>query len=76
MDFTNKYIGEYSQEQGAYHITTLDDAVKQNLEMYARAEMNGYMPICYGDTYEEVARKLDDIRERYPLADIKSNRGN
>lgn len=58
------YIGEYSNDQKAYNITTLEEAVKINLEMMSNGIFNGYVPICYGFSREEVRNKLDEIQNK------------
>lgn len=58
------YIGEYSNDQKAYNITTLGEAVKINLEMMSNGTFNGYVPICYGFSREEVRNKLDEIQNK------------
>lgn len=59
------YIGEYSPDQKAYNITTLEEATKINLEMMSDGIFNGYIPICYGFSREEVRNKLEQIEENY-----------
>lgn len=59
------YIGEYSNDQKAYNITTLEEATKINLEMMSDGIFNGYIPICYGFSMEEVRNKLEQIEENY-----------
>ena len=59
------YIGEYSNDQKAYNITTLEEATKINLEMMSDGIFNGYIPICYGFSREEVRNKLEQIEKNY-----------
>ena len=59
------YIGEYSNDQKAYNITTLEEATKINLEMMSDGIFNGYISICYGFSMEEVRNKLEQIEENY-----------
>lgn len=66
--FVNKavekvYVGEYSKEQDAYYIETLIEAISENKKMFYQDNLNGYMPICYGSSYEEVSEKLDRMRK-------------
>jgi len=57
------YLGEYSPEQDAYNIITLEEAIKINEDLYKKKCFNGYIPICMGKSYEEVAKKLDILRK-------------
>lgn len=59
------YIGEYSNDQKAYNIATLEEATKINLEMMSDGIFNGYIPICYGFSREEVRNKLEQIEKNY-----------
>ena len=52
------YLGEYSPKQNSYNITTLERAIEINADLYKRKCFNGYIPICMGKSYEEVAKKL------------------
>ena len=58
------YIGEYSNDQKDYNITILEEATKINLEMMSDGIFNGYIPICYGFSREEVRNKLEQIKEK------------
>lgn len=55
------YVGEYSNIQNCYHICTLDESVKINLDMAREKFFNGYIPLCYGYSWQEVREKLEKI---------------
>ena len=57
------YIGEYSPEQKAYNIDTLEDIIEINLTNMANDNFNGYIPVCYGYSVEEVRKQLDNIEK-------------
>lgn len=57
------YIGEYSSQQKIYNITTLKEAVKINRENASLGIFNGYIPVCYGNSFEEVREKLSKIEK-------------
>lgn len=57
------YIGEYSQEQKAYNIATLDEIIETNLFNMKHNIFNGYIPICYGYSIEDVRKQLDIIEK-------------
>lgn len=68
VGFVNKavekiYVGEYSKEQDSYYVETLIEAISENKEMFYKGTLNGYMPICYGSSYEEVSEKLEIMRK-------------
>ena len=64
MEITKIYIGEYSTDQKAYNITTLEEAIKINKEMAEQGIFNGYVPICYGSSIEDVRKQLDEIQNK------------
>lgn len=57
------YIGEYSSEQKAYNIDTLENIIKINLTNMANNIFNDYIPICYGYSIEDVRKQLDIIEK-------------
>lgn len=64
MEITKIYIGEYSTDQKAYNITTLEEAIKINKEMAEQGIFNGYVPLCYGLSIEDVRKQLDEIQNK------------
>ena len=57
------YVGEYSNEQKAYNISTLDQIIETNLTIMANNNFNGYIPVCYGYSMEDVEKQLDNIEK-------------
>jgi len=62
MEDKEIYIGEYSCSQGCYHIITVQEAIKTNAEMAAKGVYNDYIPIFYGNSYEDVKGALEIIQ--------------
>lgn len=64
MEEKTIYIGEYSNDQKAYNIITLEEAIETNLRMMSEGIFNGYIPICSGLSREEVRNKLEEIENQ------------
>lgn len=59
------YVGEYSPEQGSYNICTVEEMLTYNHNHMKNKTFNGYIPLYFGGSQEEVARALDTIEEIY-----------
>ena len=60
----NIYVGEYSASQKAYHISTLNEVISNNIIAIGRKTNSDYLPVCYGYSVEEVRRQLEEIQNR------------
>lgn len=63
METKTIYIGEYSPDQKAYNIDTLENIIEINLTNMANNNFNGYIPVCYSYSIEEVRKQLDNIEK-------------
>lgn len=50
------WAAEYSTEQGAYHIDTMDKVIQSNLSLVQAGKCNGFAVIGIFDTYDEASR--------------------
>ena len=64
METKTIYVGEYSPDQKAYNIDTLENIIEINLTNMANNNFNGYIPVCYGYSTEEVRTQLDNIEKK------------
>ena len=63
METKTIYVGEYSSEQKAYNIDTLENIIEINLTNMTNNIFNDYIPICYGYSIEDVRKQLDIIEK-------------
>lgn len=59
------YVGEYSPEQGCYNVCTIEEMFEINLHIMKNQEFSGYIPLCFGESFEEVNKKLNEIEKQY-----------
>ena len=59
------YVGEYSPEQGCYNVCTIEEMLEINLHIMKNQEFSGYIPLCFGESFEEVNKKLNEIEKQY-----------
>ena len=65
MEINKIYVGEYSPEQGCYNICTVEEMLKYNHDHMANKTFNGYIPLCFSYSKEEVSKALDALMEMY-----------
>jgi hypothetical protein len=65
------YVAEFSMEQRAFHATTLNRLIKDNVDMIKQKLSPHFVPIGYFDTEEDCESFINQCKEKQLFKEIR-----